>query len=107
MEWARGVLAAAGIDPKHEVRAIKALRDAKPELSLGTAACRPWPPVPGPGRRVAGAAEPVRHRHGSGERRREDSCPHPDPRAKGAGRARQTLSTGGTSEATAMTIDDS
>ncbi|MEU8971284.1 hypothetical protein AB0D11_18765 [Streptomyces monashensis] len=36
-EWARGVLAAAGVDPKHEVRAIKALRDAKPELSLATA----------------------------------------------------------------------
>ncbi|MFJ3310077.1 hypothetical protein ACIPSA_45200 [Streptomyces sp. NPDC086549] len=36
-EWARGVLAAAGVDPKHEVRATKALREAKPELSLGTA----------------------------------------------------------------------
>lgn len=36
-DWARGVWKAAGITPGQEVRAVKALRDAKPELSLATA----------------------------------------------------------------------
>ncbi|MET9535797.1 hypothetical protein ABZY02_35475 [Streptomyces sp. NPDC006649] len=36
-EWATTVWAAAGIDPSQEVRAIKALRDAKPGLPLVTA----------------------------------------------------------------------
>ncbi|MFV8129613.1 hypothetical protein [Streptomyces syringium] len=35
VEWVRGVLAAAGVDPvKHEVRAVKAVRDAERGLSL-------------------------------------------------------------------------
>ncbi|MFD7920657.1 hypothetical protein ACFV3R_15710 [Streptomyces sp. NPDC059740] len=34
-EWARGVLETEGVDPRaHEVRAVKALRDARPGLSL-------------------------------------------------------------------------
>jgi hypothetical protein len=36
-QWARGVWEAAGITPGQDVRAIKALRDAKPELSLAAA----------------------------------------------------------------------
>ncbi|MGX8908415.1 hypothetical protein ACR820_24830 [Streptomyces netropsis] len=35
VEWVRGVLAEAGVDPvKHEVRAVKAVRDAERGLSL-------------------------------------------------------------------------
>lgn len=35
VEWVRGVLAAAGVDPvTHEVRAVKAVRDAERGLSL-------------------------------------------------------------------------
>ncbi|WP_039938285.1 hypothetical protein [Streptomyces himastatinicus] len=37
VEWARSVIAQAGIDPSKEVQATKALRVAKPELSLKAA----------------------------------------------------------------------
>lgn len=33
-EWARGVIADAGLDPADELRVIRALRDAEPRLSL-------------------------------------------------------------------------